>query len=78
MTKFEAKLGELEHEILAIRDENNLLKSKTTSQAKEIETLKAERDNYKLECKSLKQINKNMERDLREVRTVSGALSNSS
>lgn len=66
--KFEAKLSGLEREILAVKDENTVLKSKQSNQTKEIESLKEERDSYKRDYKALKQINKNLERDLLEVR----------
>ena len=68
MTKFEAKITQLEREIQVIRDENTILKATSTNQSKDIEALRDERDHYKRDYKSLKQINKNLEKDLREVR----------
>ncbi len=44
MRKFEAKLSGLEREILAVKGENTVLKSKQANQTKEIESLKEERD----------------------------------
>ena len=68
MRKFEAKLTSLEREILAVKDENTVLKSKQANQTKEIETLREERDYYKRDYKALKQTNKNLEKELNRCR----------
>lgn len=67
MGKFEGKMNELEREILNVKDENTILRTNEAHLAKELDVLKDERDQYKRDYKALKQVNKNLEKDLREV-----------
>ena len=72
--KFDGKLRELEREILAVKDENTVLKSKQVNQTKDLESLKEERDQYKRDYKALKHTNKTLEKDLLEVTFLSPLL----
>jgi uncharacterized protein YlxW (UPF0749 family) len=51
-----------------LKEENVALRVKDSHFTKDNETLKEERDTYKKEYKSLKQVNRALERDLQEVR----------
>ena len=51
-----------------IKDENTILKMTQTNQAKDLESVRDERDHYKRDYKALKQLNKNLEKDLRDVK----------
>ena len=67
ITKVENTINEFAIEIKKIKDENNLLKSKEIKVNQDVETLNIEKDKYKKEYKILKQVNKALEQDLREV-----------
>lgn len=67
MVKVENKIGELDQEMKLVKDENTLLKSTESQVYKELEIVKDERDRFRKDYKTVKQVNKTLERDLKAV-----------
>ena len=60
-------MNELEQEIRGVKEENSALKVNEGRLTADLEMLKDERDHYRHDYKALKQVNKTLEKDLKEV-----------
>ena len=63
----DTKISEFDQQIKFLKEENTLLKSNEGESSKEIAMIRDERDRYRKDYKTIKQVNKALERDLKEV-----------